>query len=270
MRPRAVRDLARTRGKEHGGSSDAQDRRSSGVCRVNNSLSIGQQHNKRFVNHYRLKGMANIRSSKTLASPLGAAIDPAEFLRPIEFLRCDHERQRSFCTRLDALVDDIHQPESQKIAASLLDFAIHDMSWAVEDEEELIAPAIMRRCAPEKGPTAVVENMFRQHRSVAKLAAKTIDGLDRLVAGSLPVGPLDFILSALQFAEILRRHLDWEDGVLLPLSVLRLTEEDQMSLGSSMARRRGMSLPSVHRDSEVPSQAGRLSLTRLLALSDQG
>lgn len=189
--------------------------------------------------------MTNIRSSEILASPIGTVIDPAEFLRPLEFLRCDHERQRSFCTRLDALVDDIHQPGNQKIAASLLDFAINDMSWAVEDEEELIAPALMRRCSPEKGPNAVVADMLRQHRTVALLAAKTIDGLDRLVAGSLPVGPLDFILSALQFAEILRRHLDWEDGVLLPLSVSRLTEEDQMSLGSSMARRRGMSLPSA-------------------------
>lgn len=190
--------------------------------------------------------MAIIRSSEILVSPLGSAIDPVEFLRPIEFLFSDHERQRSFCKRLDALVDDIHQPGNQKIAASLLEFAINDMSWAVEDEEELIAPALMRRCAPEKGPKAVVADMFRQHRSVAILAAKTIDGLDRLVAGSLPVGPLNFILSALQFAEILRRHLDWEDGVLLPLSVSRLTEEDQISLGSSMARRRGMSLPSTH------------------------
>ncbi len=187
-----------------------------------------------------------MRMSVTLASPLGTAIDPAEFLRPIEFLRSDHERQRSFCDQLGVLVDDIHQPGHQKLAASLLEFAINDLSCSMEDEEELLAPALMRRCAPEEGPKAVVADMLRQHRSVAILAAQTIDGLDRLVAGSLPLGPLDFILSALQFAEILRRHLDWEDGVLLPLAVSRLTEEDQKSLGSSMARRRGMSLPSAH------------------------
>ena len=187
-----------------------------------------------------------MRSGETLASPLRTAIDPAEFLRPIEFLRSDHDRQRSFCERLGALVDDIHQPGCQKIAASLLDFAINDLSWSMEDEEELLLPALMRRCAPEEGPEAVVADMLRHHQSVAKLAAQTIAGLDRLVAGSLPLGPLDFILSALQFAEILRRHLDWEDGVLLPLSVSRLTEEDQKSLGASMARRRGMNLPPAH------------------------
>jgi hypothetical protein len=190
--------------------------------------------------------MAIITSSEILVSPIGPAINPVEFLRPIEFLFSDHERQRSFCKRLDALVDDIHQPGHQKIAASLLEFAINDMLWAVEDEEELIAPALIRRCAPEKGPRAIVADMRRQHRCVAILAAKTIEGLDRLVAGSLPIGPLDFILSALQFAEILRRHLDWEDGVLLPLSLSRLTEEDQKSLGSLMARRRGMRLPPAH------------------------
>ncbi len=187
-----------------------------------------------------------MRSSETLASPLGAVIDPAEFLRPIEFLRSDHERQRSFCERLGALVDDIHQPGRQEIAASLLEFAITDLSWSMEDEEELLAPALMRRCALEEGPKAVVADMLRQHHSAATLAAQTIDGLDRLIAGSLPLRPLDFILSALQLAEILRRHLDWEDGILLPLAVSRLTEEDQKRLGSSMARRRGMSLPSVH------------------------
>ena len=104
----------------------------------------------------------------------------------------------------------------------------------------------MRRCAPEEGPEAVVADMLRHHQSVAKLAAQTIAGLDRLVAGSLPLGPLDFILSALQLVEILRRYLDWEERVLLPLALSRLTEEEQKSLGDSMARRRGMSISSAH------------------------
>ena len=184
-----------------------------------------------------------MRSSETRASPLGAAIDPAELLRPIVPVRSDHDRQRSFCARLGALVDDIHQPGHEKIAASLLEFAIKDLSWSVADEEELLAPALMRRCAPQDGPKTVAADMFRQHQSAATLAAQTIDGLDRLAAGSLPLRPLHFILSALQLEEILRRHLDRDDGVPLRLSVSRPTETDQKSLG---VRRPGSTLRSAH------------------------
>jgi len=187
-----------------------------------------------------------MRTSETPASPLRRTIDPAEYLRPIEFIRRDHERQRSFCVLLDALIDDIHQLGYQQLAASLLEFAIVDLSWCMEDEEELLAPALMVCCAPEEGPKEIVSELLRQHQSAAALVAQTVDGLDRLTAGSCPTRPLDFIISALQLAEILRRCVDWEDGVLLPLAASRLTEEDQKSLGSSMARRRDTSLPVSH------------------------
>jgi hypothetical protein len=187
-----------------------------------------------------------MRTGETPASSLGHAIDPAEYLRPMEFIRRDHERQRSFCVRLDVLIDDIHQLGYQELAASLLEFAVIDLSRSMEDEEELLAPALMVCCAPEEGPKEIVSELRRQHRSAATLAAQTIEGLDQLAAGSCPTRPLNFIVAALQLAEILRRCADWEDEELLPLAASRLTAEDQKSLGTSLARRRGMSLPLSH------------------------
>jgi hypothetical protein len=184
-----------------------------------------------------------MRTSETPASPLHRTIDPAEYLRPIEFIRRDHEQQRSFCERLDTLIDDLHQLGYQELAASLLEFAISDLPRCMEDEEGLLAPALMVCCAPEEDPKEIVSELLHQHQAAATLAAQTVDGLDRLAAGVPPSKPLDFIVSALQLAEILRRCADWEDGVLLPLAASRLTDEDQKSLGSSMARRHGMGLP---------------------------
>lgn len=200
-----------------------------------------------------------MRMSETPASPLGHAIDPAEYLQPIEFIRRDHERQRSFCVRLDALIDDIHQLGYQELAASLLEFAISDLPRCMEDEKELLAPALMVCCAPEEGPKEIVSELFHQHQCAATLAAKIVDGLDLLAAGSCPSRPLDFIVSALQLAEILRRCADWEDEELLPLAASRLTAEDQKSLGSSLARRRGMSPPLSHGAQQAFLTAGRFT-----------
>lgn len=200
-----------------------------------------------------------MRMSGISASPIGHAIDPTEYLRPIEFIRRDHERQRSFCVRLDALVDDIHQLGYQELAASLLEFAISDLPRCMADEEELLAPALMVCCAPEERPKQIVSNLLREHQTAATLAVQTIDGLDLLAAGSCPSRPLDFIVSALQLAEILRRCADWEDEELLPLAASRLTAEDQKSLGASLARRHGMSPPLPHGAQQAFLTVGRFT-----------
>jgi hemerythrin-like domain-containing protein len=46
-----------------------------------------------------------------------------------------------------------------------------------------------------------------------------------------------------EFSETQRRHVTWEDRVLLPLARQRLTPEDLAEIGRSMAARRGIAAP---------------------------
>ena len=131
------------------------------------------------------------------------------------------------------------------LAASLLQYLMIDVSMNIEDEEELLAPLLEKRCLPGDPCIEAIATSRRQHESAAQAAGQTADGLDRLAAGHLPLPPLDFVMVALQLVEILTQHLEWEDGVLLPLAASCLSDEDVRFLGSSMARRRENSSPSI-------------------------
>ena len=169
--------------------------------------------------------------------------DLAGYLRPIEFLRAEHNRQRLFCEQLVAFAHDTRQLGHEEIAASLLDFATVDVAINMEDESELLGPALLRCRISEASPKEVVMDMGRRHHDVATLVALTIDGLDRLASGNLPLVPRHFAMSVLGLVEIIRQNLDWEDSVLLPLAAQWLTAADQRVLGLAMAQRHGVLSP---------------------------
>jgi len=171
-------------------------------------------------------------------TPAGRSSVPVEVPHPIELLRGEHERQRRFCRQLGTLADDIWQLGHERLALSLLEFATVDIANNMEDQCKLLAPALLRSCVAEAGPTEVVTEMVGRHHGVASLVTSTIDGLDRIASGGVPAVPIHFILSALQLVEVLGRDLDWQEEVLLPVVASRLTEADQRDLRSAMARRR--------------------------------
>lgn len=168
---------------------------------------------------------------------------PHMFLEPVEFIKLDHDRQRSFCAQLASLADDLSQTEVERLAASLLRFLFVDVSLNIEDEEEVLEPILRARCLPEDGFEGISRLMRKRHRESAGLAAKTGDGLDQLAAGSAPETPLGFIISALSLVDSMTHNLDWEDRVLLPLADARLNESDKIQLGESLAQRHGFLLP---------------------------
>lgn len=182
-----------------------------------------------------------MRTIETLPAPSDRTTDRADFRHPIEFLCGEHERQRWFCEQLVTLAEDIRQLGHENLAASLLDFAIVDIANNMDDEANLLGPALLHRCVSETGPRDVVTELGSRHQSVATLVALTIDGLDRLASGDVPLVPRHFIMSILGLVEMLMQNLDWEDNVLLPLAALRLTVVDQRDLGLAMARRHGAS-----------------------------
>lgn len=181
---------------------------------------------------------ANLASKRTLS--IWRAIDIPHMRQPVELLRRDHLQQRLFCKKIGALVDDLHQPRNQKLALSLRGFLTVNLSRCREDWEELVAPALMRRCREEDDAEAVLRELRRRHHSESAAAARIVDGLNDLVVGSVPPTPLEFIVSGLQIVEILENNIDWENAVLLPLAALRLNKDDQDSLAFLMVMRRSL------------------------------
>lgn len=184
-----------------------------------------------------------MHQTKVLPDFSGQIGGPHVFVEPVEFIKLDHDRQRSFCAQLASLADDISQNDFDTLAESLLRFLLVDVSLNIEDEEEVLEPLLLSRCLPEDCFQGISRLMRKRHRESAGLAAKTGDGLDELAAGRVPETPLGFIISALSLVDSMTHNLDWEDRVLLPLADVRLKESDRIELGEALAQRHGFLLP---------------------------
>jgi len=179
-----------------------------------------------------------------IALPVGRIIDPEELHVPIAFLQVQHEEQRRFCRRLNALLDDLGAAQYAGEACFLLDFLLGGMASNMVAEEITLVPLLYDRCAREDMLTAMVKDTWKAHTLIALLLPEVGCGLRRLAAGEIPARPLEFITCSLEFADTVERHVDREDRTLLPLARFRLTTEDYVWLGQTLARQHGLPYPS--------------------------
>ncbi|MGB8274277.1 MAG: hemerythrin domain-containing protein [Alphaproteobacteria bacterium] len=168
---------------------------------------------------------------------------PDNLLRePIDFLYAEHYRQLVVCDLIDDLALAGNRSKDSHTAGAVLDYLEHDLCHHIADEEEDLFPAL-RRLDPNEGIAAVLDLLSQEH------AAEQIRG--SAVIGALRLSPalegasMDSseaqILFA--FAEGQRRHLAWENGIVLPLARRMLSREDLQRIGRRMARRRRIDYP---------------------------
>lgn len=177
--------------------------------------------------------------------PVGHLIQPEELVDPIRFLRAEHAEQRTFCRRLDRLLEEFGREESTTEASLLLDFLFGEMTLNMKAEEKALAPLLNERCVPEDRLDAVLDDTWKAHSLIALLLPYIGYGLACLADGEIPKRPLDFIFKSLEMIDAVQRHLDREDLLLLALAEFRLTTEDYVWLGHALARQHGLQFPTA-------------------------
>ena len=185
---------------------------------------------------------AGVAEAKALVQQ-GAAPDPEAFLDPLKFIRDDHFRQLRMCNLLDSLTYRLEVEPIQELASVLLRFMQRDLPLHTLDEEEDLFPALRRRCRPEDGLEDVLRQLSREHELDKDLADFVVADLEALAQGIRRGNPVRLLMNIREFAEIQKRHLGWEDRVVLPLARQRLTEEDLAGIGRGMAERRSLVYP---------------------------
>jgi len=68
-------------------------------------------------------------------------------------------------------------------------------------------------------------------------------GLDSLLAGRAVCDRELFDTAAARFVETQRRHIIWENNIVLPLARRRLNADDRAVMGRNMAARRKIEFP---------------------------
>jgi len=162
---------------------------------------------------------------------------------PIQAIRREHDRQALACDRLAALATEAEPAPVAAEIDALLVFLREDLAWHTADEEIDLFPSLRARCTPADGIEGILDQLSREHALDKDIADFLVDDLTASAARAGWAPPRRFGINAHAFAETQRRHLDWENNLVLPLAQSRLTADDLRELGRNMARRRGVQLP---------------------------
>ncbi len=164
-------------------------------------------------------------------APHWSIVPAGEWADPLAFIEAQHEQQRLLC---DWLADVCHRMDVDALmtnATLLLDYLKGELGRHVRDEEDALFPALRKRCLSEDGVGGILGQLSEEHGLDEDIVAFLISDLTPLAKGVRPANPTRLFINARAFAETHRRHLNWENRVVLPLARARLTEADLEALG---------------------------------------
>ena len=171
------------------------------------------------------------------------AIPENLFREPVDYLYAEHFRQRVVCKFLEEIAFDPTARNAARLASIVLAYLEQELPHHVADEEQDLFPRLRGRCGAADNAGRMLDMLSEEHRRDGDLCEAALEGLRALTEGRQPDQGAAFVRAAAAFAETQRRHLAWEDEVVLPLARERLTSEDLVDMGRSMAERRGANYP---------------------------
>ncbi len=163
-----------------------------------------------------------------------------QFLSPLDFIWSEHGRQLMLYDWLGELVNDEQLGPISKEAEKLIAFLTEDLLLHDKDEEEDLFRLLTLRCRPEDGFDGILKELEFEHSLDRVLALHIVIDLEVIADRRTLESPMRMFVNVRTFVEAQRRHLAWENGVVLPLAQKRLEPGDLEEMGRNMAARRGM------------------------------
>lgn len=168
---------------------------------------------------------------------------PEVFRAPLDFIVAEHGRQLAVCTVIERLRHNPRHGAQRVTMEAARSYLIRDYPLHLADEEEDLFPLLLRRCPREDPLDQVLALLRREHAADASLHLAVIEDLALLIGGRALDDPARAFMNLGAFSENQRRHLAWENAVVVPRAQRYLTEADHLSIGRRMAWRRGVALP---------------------------
>ena len=187
----------------------------------------------------RMYNSDNRNCQKVLADSL---FTPDRFLRPLEVIRLEHDRQLLLCERLLQLANDQEVGPVAQVTETLLSYLTSDLPLHAMDEEEDLFPLMKLRCHPGDGFDAVLAKLEFEHSVEKVLAQHIVIDLREIVGARALRSSMRIFADLRCFTECQQRHLAWENGMVLPLADKWLTPADLAEMGRNMAARRGITV----------------------------
>lgn len=160
---------------------------------------------------------------------------PPSFARPLDAVLAEHDDQYEICRRLENLAADLDVEPMAVEAAALKSHLTVDLPRHEAFEEQHLFPLLRRRCRPRDRINSVIARLYSEHALDETLVDYIAGDLALIASGFRLPNPLRLRLNVKSFVASQRRHLAWENELVVPLARRRLTQEDLAGLGACLA-----------------------------------
>ena len=156
----------------------------------------------------------------------GTAIAGALPLDPLERLAAEHPLQLELCNALELIADGLPNRFDQKLVHEATNVLAHGMARHFLFEEEVFFPMLRRRAASDASLVAALDQLEIEHGRDAGLSSELAEELRYFLMKEHPRNPemLGYMLRG--YFEGQRRHIEWENSVVLPAARRFLTRPD--------------------------------------------
>ena len=157
---------------------------------------------------------------------------------PLDLLEAEHVR---LMTMAEHVLELAEKRDIEAVAAEadmLLDYLTEELPRHARDEDDDLASLLRARCTPTDHVEQVLAALSQEHTVDAFLGRHVALDLRALTTGRGLDSPSRLFDTLRKLAEDQRKHLLWENEVVLPLARRRLQPEDLEKLSQGMATRR--------------------------------
>ena len=157
---------------------------------------------------------------------------------PLDMIASAHAVQVEMCDAMERIADGLPDEVDRRLCAQVASSLQFDLPLHHHDEEEGLFPLLRARARPEDAVDKILERLACEHDSDNDFASEIAEALETLGQGGRPASPemLGYMLRG--FFERYRRHVHWENQLVMPLARLRLTRDDLAQLAARMNENR--------------------------------
>lgn len=157
---------------------------------------------------------------------------------PLDLIAHAHAHQMQMCDAMERIADGLPDEVDRRLCGQVASCLLFDLPMHHHDEETALFPILRGRALPEDGLDVILERLSYEHSTDNDFASEIAEALELLGQGTRPKNPdmLGYMLRG--FFERYRRHVNWENTLVMPLARQRLTAEDLSNLAALMTSSR--------------------------------
>lgn len=158
---------------------------------------------------------------------------PALLLKdPLDRIAAEHGLQLELCDALELIADELPGRIDATLLREVINVLAHGMTPHFAFEEHALFPLLRRRASDDHPLMAALTQLETEHERDADLSQELVEQLRHLMLREEAMNPdmLGYMLRG--YFESQRRHVEWENSIVLPAARRVLTAQDRLELAA--------------------------------------